>query len=56
MTPDARLDEVAAILAQAILRLNARAIPAAPPSDKNPVNQGESRLDCVADTLPHPNR
>jgi hypothetical protein len=60
MSPEERLAEVAAILAEGVLRLRRRAaLPAVPgdvPAVKNPLESGQNGLDDYAGTSPHGHR
>ena len=60
MTPDERLAEVAAILAEGVLRLRRRSAVPAVPGDvspiKNPLESGQNGLDECAGTSPHGHR
>jgi hypothetical protein len=60
MTPEERVAEVAAILAEGVLRLRRRAAVPAVPGDvspvKNPLESGQNGLDDCAGTSPHGHR
>ena len=58
MTPEERVAEVAAILAEGVLRLRRRAaVPAGNVSAvENPLESGEKGLEHVAETSPHGHR
>ena len=60
MTPDERVAEVAAILAEGVLRLRrGAAVPVVPgdvPPVRNPLESGQNGLDDCAGTSPHGHR
>ena len=60
MTPEERVAEVAAILAEGVLRLRRGAAVPAVPGDvsgvKNPLESGEKGLEHVAETSAHGHR